>query len=242
MVQKGLYVMQKYLNTLNENDFNVFKEIESLRDKIIREDTNIEVLDYGAGDPDDNRTLQEMHQGVVKNVSTRDLCKIGLKNDFAHLLYAIIKKHQPETILELGTCCGFSSIYMSKALKDKGTIHTIEGSPQTAQVAQKNFKEARSLNIKPYTGRFSDVLPSILPKITTIDFAFIDGHHDRDATLQYFENIKPYLSKNAIVLFDDISWSKGMIEAWEIIKKDSSINSYEDYQKVGLCFMRNACV
>ncbi len=240
MVQKGLYVMQKYLNTLNDNDFTIFKEIESLRDKIIQEDTNIEVLDYGAGDPDDNRSVQEMNQGVIKHVSTKDLCKIGLKNDFAHLLYAIVKKHQPLTVLELGTCCGFSSIYMSKALKDNGTIHTIEGSPQTAQIAQQNFKEAKSLNIKSYTGRFSDVLPSILPKIETIDFAFIDGHHDRDATLQYFKNIKPYLSEDAIVLFDDISWSKGMIEAWEIIKKDNFISSYKDYQKVGLCFMGNA--
>ena len=27
-----------------------------------------------------------------------------------------------------------------------------------------------------------------------------------------------------------------MIEAWEIIKKDNAITSYEDYAKVGLCF------
>ncbi|WP_321777265.1 class I SAM-dependent methyltransferase [Sulfurimonas sp.] len=228
--------MQKYLNILNDNDLSIFKDIESLRDKIIQENKQIKVLDYGAGNPDDKRSSEQMYKGVTKNISTKSLCKIGLKNDFAHLIYAIIKKHQPATILELGTCCGFSSIYMSKALKNEGTIHTIEGSPQTAQIAQKNFKDIDALNIKSYVGRFSDVLPNILPNIKSIDFAFIDGHHDRDATLEYFKNIKPFLSENAIVLFDDISWSKGMIEAWEIIKKDNAITSYEDYAKVGLCF------
>ncbi|WP_324171535.1 class I SAM-dependent methyltransferase [Sulfurimonas sp.] len=229
--------MQKYLHILDDNDFNIFKEIESLREKIILEDINIEVMDFGAGNPDENRSAKQMHNGVTKNVSTKDLCKIGLKNDFAHLIYAIIKKHQPSTVLELGTCCGFSSIYMSKALKDGACIHTIEGSPKTAIIAQKNFKDIDSLNVNSYVGRFSDVLPEILPNIKAIDFAFIDGHHDRDATLEYFEIIKPYLSKDAIVLFDDISWSKGMTEAWETIKKDDSICSYKDYQKVGLCFM-----
>jgi len=214
--------MQKYLDTLNENDFEVFKEIESLREKIILEDTSIEVIDYGAGNPDENRTEKQMHSGVTKSISTKSLCKIGLKNNFAHLIYAIVKKHQPATVLELGTCCGFSSI---------------EGSPQTAQIAQRNFKEIGAQNIKSYVGRFSDKLPNILPKITPIEFAFIDGHHDRDATLEYFENIKPYLTKDALVLFDDISWSNGMIEAWDIIKKDNSIHTYEDYVKVGLCFM-----
>ena len=229
--------MKKYLDILSDNDFNIFKEIESLREKIILEDINIEVLDYGAGNPDENRSAKQMHNGVTKSVSTKNLCKIGLKNDFAHLIYAIVKKHQPSAVLELGTCCGFSSIYMSKALNDKGVIHTIEGSPQTAKIAQKNFKEIGALNTNSYVGRFSDVLPEILPTIKTIDFAFIDGHHDRDATLEYFEIIKPYLNKDAILLFDDISWSIGMKEAWEVIKKDASISHYEDYQKVGLCFM-----
>lgn len=232
--------MKKYLNMLNENDFTIFKEIELLREKIILEDINIEVMDYGAGDPNDNRSAKEMHDGVVKHVSTKDLCKIGLKNDFAHLLYAIVKKHQPLTTLELGTCCGFSSIYMSKALNNEGKIHTIEGSPQTAKIAQKNFKEANSFNIISHVGRFSDILPTLLKELKTIDFAFIDGHHDKDATLEYFEIIKPYLSKNALILFDDISWSKGMIEAWESIKKDTFIRSYKDFEKVGLCFVGDA--
>ena len=60
------------------------------------------------------------------------------------------------------------------------------------------------------TGRFQDVLDDTLADLREVDYVFIDGHHDEKATLDYFNRIYPFLSKNAIVLFDDISWSEGM--------------------------------
>jgi len=229
--------MQEYLQSLTNEDNDIFKEIEALREEMISRDQSVDVVDYGAGNPEEKRSEQEMHKGVLKQVSTRDLCKIGLKNEFAHLIYALIKQYQPKRVLELGTCCGFSSIYMSKALGTKGEIHTIEGSPETAKIAQENFDNAHCMNMRSHVGRFCDVLPVLLPKIAPLDFAFIDGHHDRDATLEYFEQIKPFLSKNALVLFDDISWSEGMKEAWKTIKEDKDLVSFRDFHKVGLCLM-----
>lgn len=229
--------MQVYLNSLGNEDHEIFKKIEALREEMILQDRCVNVVDYGAGNPEENRSEQEMHKGVLKQVSTRDLCRIGLKNEFAHLIYALVKQHQPQQVLELGTCCGFSSIYMSKALANRGEIHTIEGSPETAKIAQENFHNAGCKNIRAHVGRFSDVLPGFLSLTKPIDFAFIDGHHDRDATLGYFEQIKPYLSENALVLFDDISWSQGMKEAWNLIQQDKQIKSFQNFHKVGLCIM-----
>jgi len=233
--------MEKYLNILVDDDFKTFENIEKIRTEIISQNRTIKVIDYGAGNPEDNRTEDEMRDGVPKKISTKELCKIGLKSDFAHLIYALVKQTKPATILELGTCCGFSSIYMSKALHDNNSlIHTIEGSPETAKIAQENFKKANSSNIISHVGKFSDTLPKLLEEITPINFAFIDGHHDKDATLEYFKMIKPYLDKNALVLFDDISWSSGMKEVWKIIKQDTDIIKYEDFSKLGLCFMQGS--
>lgn len=83
---------------------------------------------------------------------------------------------------------------------------------------------------------FDDVLLSILQSVKEIDFAFIDGHHDKDATIEYFNVIKPFLSNDAIVVFDDISWSSGMIESWEILKKDKKFIKYDDLKKLGICY------
>lgn len=233
--------MDSYLNTLDKKDFKIFEEIEKIRKNIIKENKKVEVLDFGAGDPDANRTQNQMNKGVEKVVFTKDLCKIGLKNQYAQLLYTLVKKSQPKTVLELGTCCGFSSIYMSKALNtSQPTIHTIEGSAQTAQIAQENILKAECKNIVSHIGKFSDILPNLLEELITIDFAFIDGHHDKDSTLVYFKQIKPYLAKNSIVIFDDISWSDGMKEAWKIIQQDQNIHSVKDLSKLGICFFGEA--
>jgi len=229
--------MQDYLNNLTTQDHTVFAEIEALRVEIRSKNLLINVVDYGAGEPEENRSKEQMHSGVLKQVRSKDLCRIGLKNEYAHLIYALLKKFQPKTVLELGTCCGFSSIYMSKALDAQATVHTIEGSPETAQLAKANLLEANCLNVTSHVGRFDDVLPSLLPSLAPISFAFIDGHHDKDATLNYFEQIKPFLAQNALVLFDDISWSQGMKEAWAIISKDTDIDYVEDFHKVGLCHL-----
>ena len=51
----------------------------------------------------------------------------------------------------------------------------------------------------------------------------IDGHHDEQATIAYFEKFIPYLSKNSIIVFDDISWSDGMRRAWNTIEKNEMV-------------------
>lgn len=229
--------MTHYLNLLTPQDYERFQEIELIREAIREQRVPINVIDYGAGDPTDNRSETQMQQGVLKQVNSYDLCRIGLKNEFAHLIYALVKKYQPKTVLELGTCCGFSAIYMSQPLSQGSMIHTIEGSPETAKIAQQNLTKAKVDNVHSHIGKFTDILPELLPQISPLDFVFIDGHHDEEATLTYFEQIKPYLNENALVLFDDISWSDGMKAAWKKIQEDSTITKFEDFHKLGLCFI-----
>ncbi|HPV57261.1 MAG TPA: class I SAM-dependent methyltransferase, partial [Tenuifilaceae bacterium] len=73
--------------------------------------------------------------------------------------------------------------------------------------------------------------------IGTVDFVFIDGHHDRFATKEYFETIFPYLSEKSIVIFDDIDWSKGMGEFWDEMNHDSRVKFSFDLFRWGVCFI-----
>jgi predicted O-methyltransferase YrrM len=68
------------------------------------------------------------------------------------------------------------------------------------------------------TGRFLDTLDGAL-KNGPYDFAFIDGHHEGDATIDYFTRIRPHLTGNSIVIFDDINSSRGMQGAWKTIRE-----------------------
>ena len=228
--------MSYVIDNITDADRKIFKMIESLRESIKNKNLKVEFLDFGAGDPVDTRDELTMSNGVKTTRYTQQLCQIGLKGEWIEIIYSLVKKYKPENILELGTCCGFSSIYMSKANKESN-IYTIEGACEIANIAKQNIREAECENINQIIGKFDDVLLSTLNVIQKIDFVFIDGHHDKNATLKYFKTIKPYLNDGAMVVFDDIDWSDGMKKCWIEITKDSDMKKYDDLEKLGICYL-----
>jgi len=55
---------------------------------------------------------------------------------------------------------------------------------------------------------------------STIDLAFVDGHHEEAATLRYVEAIAPHLSPSGLFVLDDIYLYRGMWSAWQRLASD----------------------
>ncbi|CAM2802830.1 O-methyltransferase [Helicobacter burdigaliensis] len=214
----------------------IVEKVEARRSELMSKDELVEVVDYGAGNPDSNRTKEEMTRGVVNKVEICKLASVGMKNERLKNMYDLLKEINPKVILELGTCCGFSSSYMAYFVPDS-KIYTIEGSGNLAKIARDNHSFFGLENIEVLEGRFDLVLPNLLSKIAPIDFAFIDGHHDKEATLKYYRDILPFMAGEGVMLFDDISWSEGMKEAWEIIKNEKRYKKIQDYVKIGAIWL-----
>jgi len=217
---------------LNETDKKNLQTVAELRKAGMQDESVIKFLDFGAGNPEDKRSEEEMLKGKEAQTTIAKLSSIGLKNEWSEWIYTLIKEREPKVVLELGTCCGFSAITMALANANT-TIYTIEGAKEIAAVASENIKKASCSNIVQVVGRFSDVLEETLERISPIDFAFIDGHHDKDATIKYYKQILPYMAKGSIMAFDDISWSDGMKEAWEAISSEAFQS--EHLGKIGVC-------
>ncbi|MDV7402650.1 class I SAM-dependent methyltransferase, partial [Arthrospira platensis SPKY1] len=81
---------------------------------------------------------------------------------------------------------------------------------------------------------FQNTLEGVLKLAQPIDFLFNDGHHDRQAVLNYLEQSLPYLASPAVVVFDDISWSPGMRQAWEQIEQHPNALFTLDLDMIGL--------
>lgn len=209
--------MDSLLSQITDTDQTLFDIIEARRQLLSQDGGSITVQDFGAGSPTANLSKEQMYAGISVEKNIADVCMTGLKNEWVHYLYMLVKTLKPKVILELGTCCGFSSIYMSKA-SGISEIHTLEGAKAVAGIARENMAALECANILVHEGRFQDTLPNILPLIRQIGVAFIDGHHDQDATLRYYNLILPFMEAGGIMLFDDIAWSKGMREAWELLK------------------------
>ena len=72
----------------------------------------------------------------------------------------------------------------------------------------------------------------------TVDFAFIDGNHRYEATINYFNTLLPYTHDYSVLVFDDIYWSEDMKRAWEVIKNHAAVTLTIDLFWCGLVFFR----
>lgn len=152
-------------------------------------------------------------------------------------LARLVRTIKPTRCLELGTSSGFSACYQGAALvlNGRGRLVTLEGAAEVAALATKNLQALRISTVEVVAGMFADTLPRVLEQLGTIDYAYIDGHHDHDATLRYLEMISGRLAARAVVMFDDITWSDGMRRAWKEIRRHSAFASTADLGRMGLC-------
>jgi len=54
-----------------------------------------------------------------------------------------------------------------------------------------------------------------------------------------FKQFIPYLSKESIIIFDDISWSAGMRRAWDKIERNKNVKISVNLKKFGICLIDN---
>ena len=209
-----------------------YEAIEQLRASLLQDSKSITITDLGAGS----------HVNNNKQKQVKQLAKNALKPaSLAQLIYRLAQERKPRTIIELGTCLGLTTSYLSKAVPDARVI-SIEGCPQTAQVARENLSKLNIGNAEIKTGNFDQIFPEVLSQIESVDFVFIDGNHRKQATLDYFNMCLPKINDNTLIIFDDIYWSKGMEEAWDEIKVHPAVSVTIDLFWIGLVYFRKGQV
>ena len=192
-------------------------------------DMEITIEDYGAGSRVNNSNTRKI----------KDIAKNTLKSPkYGQLLFRLVNRFKPATILELGTSLGISTLYLAASSK-KIKVTTVEGCPNTAKVAQINFDKIGFKNIELINDTFDHFLPKHLPKINVLDFVFFDGNHQKEATINYFNLCVEKTHNNTVFIFDDIHWSEGMTAAWEEIKKHPKVTSTIDIYFMGIVFFNS---
>ena len=223
-------LVDEVIYDLNHKD--IYNEIESIRAALLSDNQVITVTDLGAGSLVNNNRQKRVG----------DIAKNALKPPrLAQLLYRLVKDLQPQNIVELGTCLGVTSLYLKEAAP-KAELLTLEGCPETAGVAASVFKKAGINDIKQVIGNFDDTLPGVINGLDQLDFVFVDGNHQKQATLKYFEWCLPKVHENTLLIFDDIYWSEGMMEAWEIIKAHPQVTVTVDLFWIGLVYFKKGQV
>jgi predicted O-methyltransferase YrrM len=208
----------------DKTPYKAHTEIVSYRQNLLRNDSVISVTDLGSG--------SKTHKSNERRVA--DIAKgSGTSIKRAKLLYRLVSYFESTHILELGTSLGIATQAMHLG-NPQAEISSVEGCPNCAALAMQQLQAYK--NIRVLTGDFSTYIPDFQSE--TFDLVFFDGHHDKEATLAYFESLLSTVSNTSVFIFDDIYWSKGMTEAWEIIKEHPKVTVTIDTYFWGLVFFR----
>lgn len=223
------FVFNFITHILNDKrTFYAYDQLEKLRKELSTDKKLLTIEDFGAG------------SAIYKSNQRRicDIAKSSLKpKKFSQLMFRMINYYKINTIVELGTSLGITTGYLALG-NLQGQVYTLEGATEVAEVARQNFKKLSLTNIELIEGDFDNALPNLLNRISTIDFAFVDGNHRKVPTIQYFEQLLAKATEYSVFIFDDIHWSREMEEAWNYIQQHKKVTLTIDLFFIGLVFFR----
>lgn len=207
--------------------YPAYGQLDDYRTHFLNDDSSIEVTDYGAGSRV-FKSNQRPVSAIAKNA--------GISKKRQRLLFRLMGYLSIQNCLEFGTSLGMATAAMALG-QVNARIDTVEGCAQTAQKAQQGFDAFNLDNLKLHLGSFEDFLQNQMGT-KNYDLIYLDGNHDQQSTINYFEQLLDHLNNESVVVLDDINWSKGMQQAWQHIKEHPRVTVTIDTFYWGLVFFR----
>ena len=130
---------------------------------------------------------------------------------WAALLGKAAAYFEAKNILELGTSFGLTTAYLAQT---GARVITLEGCPETADVARQTFAHTQSQTITLLEGTIASTLPSAL-NLGPFDMVIIDANHSADGMQAAYRAALPHLATPGLVVFDDIYWSRETATFWK---------------------------
>lgn len=158
---------------------------------------------------------------------------------WGRFLFRLVRELAPSSCVELGTGLGLSGIYQGAALMLNRHGHlTSFDQDSAARIAERGF--ARLELADRITLEFGDIdrtLPELGASLAPVDYALLDAEHSTAATVRHFELLLPYLSDRAVLVFDDITQTEEMRQAWKTIISHPDIGFNLALRRYGVAFV-----
>ena len=238
---------------MDKNAYYIWGEIERCREKMLRDERELEFVDYGSG-------KLKGENGKLKgaNGERRRVCDIArrslAKRKYAQMLSRLVnwlgsplltspsrggigdetlEDRKGLTIVELGTSLGVTTAYMA-AMDSRNRVVTFEGCEAVANIAKENWKALNINNIECRVGEID--VQKLVGDIEHLDVAFIDANHTYVSTCEYFDVLAGKVREKSVIVVDDIHYSEEMEKAWKAICADERVTSTIDLYQMGLVF------
>jgi predicted O-methyltransferase YrrM len=142
---------------------------------------------------------------IAYNETLGDIKRMQISVSQCHFLHLMIKTCDAKNILEIGTFTGLSTLSMSLALSDEGSIIALDKNLETNKIALDFFNKAnQGKKIKTIVKPALDSLNDIKKENILFDIVFIDA--DKTNYTNYYESVIQLIKKDGLIIIDNVLW------------------------------------
>tara|TARA_B000000460_G_scaffold98640_1_gene69031 strand:- start:347 stop:997 length:651 start_codon:yes stop_codon:yes gene_type:complete len=171
--------------------------------------------------------INPVQQEIIDyNNTLGDVKRMQVALSQCHFLHLIIKISNIKNVLEIGTFTGLSALSIALALPDDGKLTALDKNEETNKIATEFFKKANQHNkiqtiVKPALESLDDL------KNSKFDMIFIDA--DKMNYKEYYEKSLNLLSKNGLIIIDNVLWHGEVADETNLDKYVLNIREFNDY-------------
>ncbi|SVA48915.1 uncharacterized protein METZ01_LOCUS101769 [marine metagenome] len=171
--------------------------------------------------------INPVQQEIIDyNNTLGDVKRMQVPLSQCHFLHLIIKISNIKNVLEIGTFTGLSALSIALALPDDGKLTALDKNEETNKIATEFFKKANQDNkiqtiVKPALESLDDL------KNSKFDMIFIDA--DKMNYKEYYEKSLNLLSKNGLIIIDNVLWHGEVADETNLDKYTLNIREFNNY-------------
>ena len=153
-----------------------------------------------------SQPLHPIQKEIISyNETLGDIKRMQISVSQCHFLHLMIKTCNAKNILEIGTFTGLSTLSMSLALSDEGSIIALDKNLETNKIALDFFNKAnQGKKIKTIVKPALDSLNDIKKENILFDIVFIDA--DKTNYTNYYESVIQLIKKDGLIIIDNVLW------------------------------------
>lgn len=150
---------------------------------------------------------------ALQSTQTAGLPAINVSPTLGRFLNLLAHIQQAQSILEIGTLGGYSTIWLARALPDHGRVVTLELNPDHAAIARDNIARAGLADrVEVRVGPALDSLQQLIAEQgKPFDLVFIDA--DKVSTADYYRFARQLTGSGALIIVDNVVRRGAVVEA-----------------------------
>ena len=165
---------------------------------------------------------------ISYNENLGDIKRMQISISQCHFLHLLVKTSKIKKILEIGTFTGLSTLSMSLALPEDGSITALDKNQETSEIAVSFFKKAAQDNkIKLIISPALESLNNLNDQKQKFDLVFIDA--DKENYINYFNHSLDLIDKDGLIVIDNVLWHGEVVDNNKQDKLTVSIREFNSY-------------